>query len=60
MVLTAFPVDLSAIKALETNGRQEDFWFIVARSKEAKMRQKSGPQQPAVLSDISALETNAW
>jgi len=49
---------MSAINALETNGmelRREDFWFIVARSREAKMRQKSGPQKPAaeqVIKDI--------
>jgi transposase len=52
------PSRLSAINALETNGwqlRREDFWFIVARSKEAKMRQKSGPEKPAaeqVIKDI--------
>jgi transposase len=35
--------------------RREDFWFIVAQSKEAKMRQKTGPQTPAtdrVIKDI--------
>jgi transposase len=35
--------------------KREDFWFIVARLKEAKMRQKAGPQKPAaehVIKDI--------
>jgi transposase len=35
--------------------RREDFRFIVVRSKEAKMRQKSGPEKPVaeqVIKDI--------
>jgi transposase len=31
--------------------RREDFWFIVAQSKEAKMRQKTGPQTSLPIED---------
>jgi transposase len=47
--------DISALETDRVSLRREDFWFLIAHSKEAKMKQKTGPQKPAaeqIIKDI--------